>query len=111
MERIPDGADIANALEDLAAGLRINPEGLDDHCWLCVLHGPDGAQNCGIGLTAREAAADAWVSSWELPQLLDCIMGKAAPAEPDGRWRFELAAPGCWERVHATVAPRVIGRG
>jgi hypothetical protein len=96
---IPDCIDIANALEDLKAGLRLDPQALDDHCWLCVLHGLTGAQSCGVGLTAREAAADAWVGSWELGQLLDCIMGKAAPAEPDGRWRFELAPPGCWEYV------------
>jgi hypothetical protein len=39
--------------------------------------------------------------------LLDAIMGKAAPPAPDGRWRFELGPPGCWERVHHTVAARM----
>jgi hypothetical protein len=95
--------------------LRLDPEGFDDSCWLCDLHGADDAHICDVGLTAREAAADAWVGSWELGQLLDCIMGKAAPAEPDGRWRFELAPPGGWERVYARAAalspPRATGHG
>jgi hypothetical protein len=83
--------------------------------WLCVLSGPDGARSAGVGLTPHEAAADAWVCSWPLSQMIDCIMGRAAPPAPDGRWRFELAPPGCWERVRHTVAarnaPRATGRG
>jgi hypothetical protein len=103
---VPDCLDIANALEDAASGLRLDPAGRFDHvCWLCALHNPAGElAGYGVGLTAREAAADAWVGSWDLTALLDCIMGKVAPAEPDGRWHFELYPPGSWERVFATVA-------
>ena len=112
---IPDRLDIANALEDIAAGLRFNPKGLNDICWVCDLTGPNGAHSQGIGLTMREAAADAWVCSWPLSQMIDCIMGKAAPPAPDGRWLFELCPPGCWERVRHTVAarnaPRATGSG
>ena len=102
---IPDSADIANALEDLAAGLRLNPEGFDDCCWLCDLRGPGGEHaGYGIGLTMREACADAWVGSWDLSALLDCIVGRKPPAEPDDRWQFELYPPGSWERVFASAA-------
>jgi hypothetical protein len=52
----------------------------------------------------REAAADAWVGTWDLSVLLDCIIGGITPAEPDGRWRFELYPPGSWERVFASAA-------
>ena len=80
---VPDCLDIANVLEDLAAGLRLDAPGFDDRLWLCELRDESGTHaSYGLGLTEREAAADAWVGSWELGQLLDCIMGKAAPAEP-----------------------------
>jgi hypothetical protein len=38
MATIPDALDIANALEDLAAGLRLDPDAVGiDRLWLCVL--------------------------------------------------------------------------
>jgi hypothetical protein len=107
---IPDHLDVANALEDLAAGLRLGPEGREDQLWVCVLHGPTGVHSAGVGLTQREAASDAWVASWTLPQLIDAVLGRAPPPLPDGRFTFELAAPGDWERVYATV-PHATGRG
>ena len=71
----------------------------------------DERLGAAVGLTANEAAGAAWVSCLPVEQLVDSIVGRIPPPLPDGRWRFELAAPGCWERVHATVAPRVIRRG
>ena len=102
MATIPDALDIANALEDLAAGLRLDPDAVGiDRVWLCVLSDvTSGEQLCaGIGLTMREAAADAWVASLRVEQLIDSILSRIPPPLPDGRVRFELARPGCWERV------------
>ena len=104
MSTIPDALDIANALEDLAAGLRLDPDAVGiDRLWLCVLSDvTSGEQLCaGIGLTMREAAANAWVSYLPIEQLIDSIVGRIPPPMPDGRWRFELAQPGCWERVYS----------
>jgi hypothetical protein len=101
---IPDALDIVSALEDLAAGLRHDPDVVGiDHCWLCVLVDyVSGEQLCaGIGLTEREAAADAWVSALPVEQLVDSIVGGIPPPLPDGRWRFELCPPRCWERVYS----------
>jgi hypothetical protein len=70
----PDALDIVNALEDVAAGLRLDPSGGFDHlCWLCKLHGADGAAAYGLGLSEREAAADAWVGTRSLGTLLDVL--------------------------------------
>jgi hypothetical protein len=103
----PDALDIANALEDLAAGLRLDPSGGFDHlCWLCELHGPDGAVAYGLGLSEREAAADAWVGIQSLGERLDAVIGGRPLIGPDNRWRFELHPPGSWERtfaVHSTT--------
>ena len=102
MATIPDALDIANALEDLAAGLRLDPDAVGiDRLWLCVLSDVTTGEQlrAGIGLTMREAAADAWVASLRVEQLIDSILGRIPPPMPDGRWRFELAQPGCWERV------------
>ena len=63
-----------------------------------------------VGLTANEAASAAWVSCLPVQQLLDSILGRIPPPLPDGRWRFELAAPGCWERLRYTVAARNASR-
>ena len=66
MATIPDVLDIANALEDLAAGLRLDPDTVGiDRLWLCILSDvTNGEQLCaGIGLTMHEAAADAWVAA------------------------------------------------
>jgi hypothetical protein len=109
MATIPDVLDIANALEDLAAGLRLDPDTVGiDRLWLCVLSDvTSGEQLCaGIGLTMREAAADAWVASLRVEQLVDSILGRIPPPLPDGRVRFELARPGCWERQRAAAHPR-----
>jgi hypothetical protein len=106
---IPDCLDIANALEDLAAGLRLDPSGGYDHlCWLCALHHPqdDAVVGYGLGLSEREAAADAWVGIQSLGELLDAIIDRRPLIGPDNRWRFELHPPGSWERtfaVHTTT--------
>ena len=51
---IPDSVDIANVIADLAAGLKLDPVGYDDCCWLCDLHDPSGVHvGYGIGLTMR----------------------------------------------------------
>src|SRR5262249_44704544 len=103
----PDALNIANALEDLAAGLRLDPSGGFDHlCWLCELHGPDGAVAYGLGLSEREAAADAWAGTRSLGTLLDAALDDKSLPLPDGRWTFELHPPGAWERtfaVHTTT--------
>jgi hypothetical protein len=101
MATIPDALDLDSAIQDLAAGLRLDPDAVGDHCWLCVLvDAVSGEQlSAGVGLTMREAAADAWISSLPVEQLLDAVAGRHPPPLPDGRWRFELAPPGCWERV------------
>jgi len=102
---IPDSVDIANVIADLAAGLKLDPVGYDDCCWLCDLHDPSGVHvGYGIGLTAREAAAYAWIDTWDLAPLLACVINGTTPAEPDNRWRFELYPPGSWERVFASAA-------
>jgi hypothetical protein len=104
----PDALDIANALEDLAAGLRLDPSGGYDHlCWLCACTSvATGATTYGLGLTQREAMADAWVGIQSLGELLDAVIDARPLVAPDDRWRFELHAPGAWERtfaVHTTT--------
>jgi hypothetical protein len=98
---IPDALDVANALEDLGAGLVLDAGA--DRCWLCVVVDVlTGERLCAdIGLTMREAAAAAWISSLPVGQLLDAVLRRIPPPLPDGRWRFELARPGCWERVYS----------
>jgi hypothetical protein len=111
---VPDALDIANALADLAAGLRLDPAVVGtEQVWLCVLvDSVSGEQlRAGVGLTMREAAAGAWVASLSVDRLLDAVVGRAAPPLPDGRVRFELCPPGCWERVTlAQHAQRTGGR-
>ena len=109
--------DIELGLEAIKAGQRLDPALLGDRCWACVVVDVvSGKQiSAGVGLSAPEARADAWVASWPLATLIDAILGRIAPPMPDGRWRFECAEPGCWERVRHTVAarnaPRATGRG
>jgi hypothetical protein len=100
---IPDAHDVANALEDLAAGLRLDPDAVGvDQAWLClvvdVLTGE--RLSAALGLTANEAAGAAWVASLPLNHQLDAVLGRAPPPLPDGRVRFELGPPGSWERVY-----------
>jgi hypothetical protein len=99
MATIPDALDIDSAIQDLAAGLWLDPDA--DQAWVCVLIDVvSGEQLCAaVGLTMREAAASAWVASLPLNRLLDAVLGRAPPPLPDGRWRFECGAPGSWERV------------
>jgi hypothetical protein len=102
MATIPDAADIANALEDLAAGLRLDPDAVGaDQAWVCVVVDVTSGEqiNAAVGLSMREAAADAWVTSLPVEQLLDVILGRTPPPLPNGRVRFEVCPPGCWERV------------
>jgi hypothetical protein len=102
---IPDAADIANAVENLAAGLALDRDvvGVERYCWLCVVvDAISGKQlRAGVGLTEREAAADAWVSCLPVGQLLDAVLRRVPPPLPDGRVRLEIAPPGCWERVYS----------
>ena len=104
MATIPDALDIANALEDLAAGLALDPGAVGAYqAWVClVIDVLTGERlSAAVGLTANEAAGAAWVSYLPIEQLIDSIVGRIPPPMPDGRWRFELAQPGCWERVHS----------
>ena len=98
---IPDALDVANALEDLAAGLVLDAD--VDQAWVCVVVDViSGKQlRAEIGLTMREAAANAWVACLPVGQLLDAVLRRIPPPLPDGRWRLELAPPGCWERVYS----------
>jgi hypothetical protein len=101
---IPDALDIASALEALAAGLRVDPDTVgQDQAWLCALVDVVSGEQlgAGVGLTQREAAASAWVASLPVEQLVDSIIGRIPPPMPDGRWRFELCPPGCWERIYS----------
>ena len=110
---IPDALDVANALEDLAAGLALDPDVVGvDRAWVCVVTDVfSGEQlSAGFGLTANEAAGAAWVACLPVGQLLDAVLRRIPPPLPDGRWRLVLARPGCWERVyseqHSLGAPR-----
>jgi hypothetical protein len=96
---IPDALDIASALEDLAAGLVLDAG--PSEAWVCVVtDAQSDKQLCAeIGLTMREAAANAWVSCLPVAQLLDAVLRRIPPPLPDGRVRLELAPPGCWERA------------
>jgi hypothetical protein len=98
---IPDALDVANALEDLGAGLVLDAN--EDQAWVCVVVDVlSGKQlRAGVGLTMREAAANAWISCLPVPQLVDAVLRRIPPPLPDGRWRFELCPPGCWERVYS----------
>jgi hypothetical protein len=98
---VPDEHDVANALEDLAAGLVLDADA--DRCWVCVVVDVmSGKQlRAEIGLTMREAAANAWVSCLPVAQLLDAVLRRIPPPLPDGRFRLEVAPPGCWERVYS----------
>jgi hypothetical protein len=109
---IPDALDVASALDDLAAGLVLDPDVVGvDQAWVCVVTDViSGEQlSAGIGLTANEAAANAWVSCLPVGQLLDAVLRRIPPPLPDGRVRLELAPPGCWERVYSeqlAISPR-----
>jgi hypothetical protein len=98
---VPDALDVANALEDLAAGLVLDAD--VDQAWVCVVVDViSGKQlRADIGLTMREAAANAWVSCLPIGQLLDAVLRRIPPPLPDGRFRLELAPPRCWERVYS----------
>jgi hypothetical protein len=98
---IPDVLDVTSALEDLAAGLALDPDVVGvERAWVCVVIDVLTGERlaAGFGLTQREAAADAWVASLPVAQLLDAVLGRIPPPLPDGRVWFELARPGCWER-------------
>ena len=102
MATIPDAHDVANALDDLAAGLALDPDVVGvDQAWGCVVIDVlTGKQlSAGFGLTANEAAGAAWVACLPVGQLLDAVLRRIPPPLPDGRWRFELGRPGSWERV------------
>ena len=99
---IPDALDVANALDDLAAGLALDPDVVGvDQAWGCVVIDVlTGKQlSAGFGLTANEAAGAAWVACLPVGQLLDAVLGRIPAPLPDGRVRLVLARPGCWERV------------
>ena len=99
---IPDALDVANALEDLAAGLALDPDVVGvDQAWVCVVVNVlTGEQlSAGFGLTANEAAGAAWVACLPVGQLLDAVLRRIPPPLPDGRVQLVLTRPGCWERV------------
>jgi hypothetical protein len=99
---IPDAHDVANALDDLAAGLALDPDIVGvERAWICVVTDVLTGERlaAGFGLTQREAAADAWVASLPVAQLLDAVLRRIPPPLPDGRVRLVLARPGCWERA------------
>ena len=75
MATIPDALDVANALEDLAAGIVLDAD--VDRCWLCVVVDVNSGEqlSAGFGLTANEAAGAAWVSCLPVAQLLDAVLG------------------------------------
>ena len=101
---IPDALDVANALEDLAAGLALDPDVVGvDRAWVCVVTDVfSGEQlSAGFGLTANEAAGAAWVACLPVGQLLDAVLRRIPPPMPDGRWQFVLGRPGSWERIHS----------
>jgi len=95
---IPDSADIASVIEDIETATWLKPLGYEDRCWLCELYDCSGKRVAdGIGLTAREAAAYAWIACWDPDALIfNCVTALDMPAEPDDRWRFELYPPGTW---------------
>jgi hypothetical protein len=104
MATIPDAHDIANALEDLAAGLALDPDAIGiDQAWVCVVVDVLTGEHlsAAVGLTANEAAGAAWVSCLPVEQILDAVLGRTPPPLPDGRFRLELAPPRCWERVYS----------
>ena len=90
---IPDSADIASVIEDIETATWLKPLGYEDRCWLCELYDCSGKRVAdGIGLTAREAAAYAWIACWDPDALIfNCVTALDMPAEPDDRWRFELS--------------------
>jgi hypothetical protein len=93
-----DSADISSVIEAIETGTWIDPDGHEDQCWLCELCDRDGERvTDGIGLTAREAAAYAWIACWDPDALIfNQVTALDMPAEPDDRWRFELYPPGTW---------------
>ena len=99
---IPDALDVANALEDLAAGLALDPDVVGvDQAWACIVTDVlTGKQlSAGFGLTANEAAGAAWVACLPVGQLLDAVLRRIPLPLPDGRVRLELGRPGSWERA------------
>ena len=102
MATIPDAADIDGAIQDLAAGLTLDPDAVGvDRAWCCVVVDVlSGKQlSAGFGLTKNEAAGAAWVACLPVARLVDAILRRTRPPLPDGRVRLVLARPGCWERV------------
>jgi hypothetical protein len=99
---IPDAADIVDAIENLGAGLALDPDACAGaQVWLGVVIDVITGEHLGaaVGLTMREAAGAAWAACLPVGQLVDALLGRAAPPLPDGRVRFELGPPGSWERV------------
>ena len=106
MPLIPDATDVLSALEDAAAGLKIDQSAHSDRvCWLaaCVWVLSGEVVSYGRGLTIREACAEAWLGTWDLSELIDVTLKRRPPRVADGRWRFEACPPGCWERVYASA--------
>jgi hypothetical protein len=104
---IPDALDVANALENLAAGLVLDPDACAPaQAWVCLVIDVISGErlSAGIGLTKNEAVASAWVACLPVEQLLNSILGRIPPPLPDGRVRFELGPPGSWERVVSAAA-------
>ena len=104
MATVPDVLDVTSALDDLAAGLALDPDVVGvDRAWVCVaVDVISGEQlSAGFGLTANEAAGAAWVACLPVAQLLDAVLRRIPPPLPDGRVRLVLARPGCWERAVA----------
>ena len=81
---IPDSADIASVIEDIETATWLNPLGYEDRCWLCELYDCSGKPVAdGIGLTAREAAAYAWIACWDPDALIfNCVTALDMPASP-----------------------------
>ena len=68
----------------------------------------DAVVGYGLGLSEREAMANAWVGTRSLGELLDAIFDGKPLRLPDDSWQFELIPPGGWERVFTTVDTRAI---
>jgi hypothetical protein len=75
-----------------------DPTGYERECWAAELLNPEGKRlSEGVGLSAREAAAYAWINFWDPGALVEsCVTADDMPNEPDDAWHFKLHAPGTW---------------
>jgi hypothetical protein len=93
----PSAADIAAVVDDIEAGVWIDPGGEEFLFWIADIFDSNGRLvGDGVGNTPGEAMAYAWINIHDAEALErnHVRAGEVPPAVPNEGWRFELTPPG-----------------